>query len=58
VGDGERGVDLLRRDEVSAMPRSLVSQLPIPDALLDLRRRLGAGFDGGGPAPCRLSPND
>ena len=39
-----RGVDLLRERSVAARPRSLVSALPIADALLDLRRKLGAGL--------------
>jgi nucleotide-binding universal stress UspA family protein len=39
-----RGVELLREMSISAKPRSLVSALPIADALLDLRRRLGAGL--------------
>ena len=39
-----RGVDLLREHSVPAKPRSLVSALPIADALLELRRKLGAGL--------------
>jgi nucleotide-binding universal stress UspA family protein len=39
-----RGVDLLREHSVPAKPRSLVSTLPIADALLELRRKLGAGL--------------
>ena len=39
-----RGVDLLREHSVAAKPRSLVSALPIADALLELRRKLGAGL--------------
>jgi len=39
-----RGVELLRERSVSAKPRSLVSALPIAEALLELRRKLGAGL--------------
>jgi nucleotide-binding universal stress UspA family protein len=39
-----RGVELLKELGVTSKPRSLVSALPIPDAILDLRRRLGAGI--------------
>jgi nucleotide-binding universal stress UspA family protein len=39
-----RGVDLLREHAVTAKPRSLVSSLPIAEALLELRRKLGAGL--------------
>jgi nucleotide-binding universal stress UspA family protein len=39
-----RGVELLRERSIAAKPRSLVSALPIADALLDVRRKLGAGL--------------
>ncbi len=39
-----RGVELLRERSIAAKPRSLVSTLPIAEALLDLRRKLGAGL--------------
>ena len=39
-----RGVELLRERSVPAKPRSLVSELAIADALLDVRRKLGAGL--------------
>jgi nucleotide-binding universal stress UspA family protein len=39
-----RGVELLRELSVIAKPRSLVSALPIADAILDLRRRMGVGL--------------
>jgi nucleotide-binding universal stress UspA family protein len=39
-----RGVELLRERSVPAKPRSLVSELPIAEALLDVRRKLGAGL--------------
>lgn len=39
-----RGVELLRERSIAAKPRSLVSGLPIAEALLDLRRKLGAGL--------------
>ena len=39
-----RGVELLRERSIVAKPRSLVSTLPIAEALLDLRRKLGAGL--------------
>ena len=39
-----RGVDLLKTLSISAKPRSLVSAQPIADAILDLRRKLGAGL--------------
>jgi nucleotide-binding universal stress UspA family protein len=39
-----RGVDLLRVLSLKAQPRSVVSALPIADAILDTRRRLGAGM--------------
>lgn len=39
-----RGVELLREHSIAAKPRSLVSTLPIAEALLDLRRKLGAGL--------------
>jgi nucleotide-binding universal stress UspA family protein len=39
-----RGVELLRERSIAAKPRSLVSALPIAEALLGLRRKLGAGL--------------
>jgi nucleotide-binding universal stress UspA family protein len=39
-----RGVELLRERSVPAKPHSLVSKLAIADALLDTRRKLGAGL--------------
>jgi nucleotide-binding universal stress UspA family protein len=39
-----RGVDIFRELSIAAKPRSLVSALPIADALLELRRKLGAGL--------------
>jgi nucleotide-binding universal stress UspA family protein len=39
-----RGVELLHEHSITAKPRSLVSTLSIADALLDLRRKLGAGL--------------
>jgi nucleotide-binding universal stress UspA family protein len=39
-----RGVELLRERSIAAKPRSLVSELPISEALLDVRRKLGAGL--------------
>jgi nucleotide-binding universal stress UspA family protein len=39
-----RGVELLRGLGVAAKPRSVVSALPIAAAILDVRRKLGAGL--------------
>jgi nucleotide-binding universal stress UspA family protein len=39
-----RGVELFKELSISAKPRSLVSALPVADAILDLRRKLGAGL--------------
>jgi nucleotide-binding universal stress UspA family protein len=39
-----RGVELLRELSIAAKPRSIVSALPIADAILELRRKLGAGL--------------
>ena len=39
-----RGVGLFREQSIAAKPRSLVSTLSIDDAILDLRRKLGAGL--------------
>lgn len=39
-----RGVELLREHSVASKPRSLVSEQPIAEALLDVRRKLGAGM--------------
>jgi nucleotide-binding universal stress UspA family protein len=39
-----RGVELLAALSVKAKPRSLVSTLPIAEAILELRRKLGAGL--------------
>ena len=39
-----RAVELLRERSVPAKARSLVSALPIAEALLELRRKLGAGL--------------
>jgi nucleotide-binding universal stress UspA family protein len=51
-----RGVDLLRERAIAATPRSLVSALPIAEALLELRRKLGAGLlVSGAYASSRLS---
>ncbi len=51
-----RGVELLRERSIPAKPRSLVSALPIAEALLELRRKLGAGLlVSGAYASSRLS---
>jgi len=51
-----RGVELLRERSIPATPRSLVSALPIAEALLELRRKLGAGLlVSGAYASSRLS---
>ena len=39
-----RGVDLLRTLSIAAKPRSVVSALPIADAILEARAKLGAGM--------------
>ena len=39
-----RGVELFKELSVAARPRSLVSALPVADAILDLRQKLGAGL--------------
>jgi nucleotide-binding universal stress UspA family protein len=39
-----RGVGLLREQAIASQPRSLVSTLSVDDAILDLRRKLGAGL--------------
>ncbi len=39
-----RGVDLLKTLSISAKPRSVVSALPIADAILETRGKLGAGM--------------
>ena len=41
-----RGVELLKTLSVAAKPRSVVSALPIADAILETRARLGAGHAG------------
>jgi nucleotide-binding universal stress UspA family protein len=51
-----RGVELLRERSIASQPRSLVSTLPIAEALLGLRRKLGAGLlVSGAYASSRLS---
>ncbi len=39
-----RGVEMLKTLSITAKPRSVVSALPIAEAILDTRRRLGAGM--------------
>jgi len=39
-----RGVDMLKALSIAAKPRSVVSALPIAEAILDTRRKLGAGM--------------
>jgi nucleotide-binding universal stress UspA family protein len=39
-----RGVEMLKTLSIIAKPRSVVSALPIAEAILDTRRRLGAGM--------------
>ena len=39
-----RGVDLLKTFSIAAKPRSVVSALPIADAILEARGKLGAGM--------------
>jgi len=39
-----RGVELLKTLSIAAKPRSVVSALPIADAILDTRAKLGAGM--------------
>jgi nucleotide-binding universal stress UspA family protein len=39
-----RGVELFKEIGIAAKPRSLVSVLPVADAILDLRKKLGAGL--------------
>ena len=39
-----RGVELLKTFSIAAKPRSVVSALPIPEAILEARAKLGAGM--------------
>ena len=39
-----RGVEMLRELKIAAQPRSIVSALPIAEAILETRRKLGAGM--------------
>src|SRR4029077_7148709 len=39
-----RGVEMLKTLSITAKPRSVGSALPIAEAILDTRRRLGAGM--------------
>ena len=39
-----RGVDMLKALSIAAKPRSVVSALPIAEAILEARRKLGAGM--------------